>query len=148
MATTQRLDAYPLTPGADYFTGSIRTPCIDTGLDIDRHSKYGRVYVSEDTISNWARLFDWISPDDAKTLQASLDERDRTIVELTERLAELRTLQAALTRAGFKHDDDDIMSFPHHKGSGWYLFSDGSTQRCTRDEADRVEAVLVEGGSL
>ncbi len=95
------LDAYLLPPGNDYMTGSIRLPCVDTGIDIDRQSKWGRVYLSEDTVGGYARLLGWISPDDFKGLSHRLAEMTAENERLTERIDKLDMIRTALTDAGF-----------------------------------------------
>lgn len=148
MAHNQKLDAYPLSPGCDYFTRSTRTPCIDTGVDIDQFTPMGdRIYVSEDTVGEWARMLGWISPRDAEALKReALDAQGRA----EDAEYDLRALQhviRALESSGFTIPEPEqvpITQFPHHKGGGWWLFSDGTTQRCSAEEAANVERSISE----
>lgn len=145
MAHNQKLDAYPLAPGCDFFTRSTRTPCIDTGIDIDQFTPNSRVYVSEDTVGEWARMLGWISPDQAEELRAEVTEAAADLADAEDELHRLRVIEAALLAGGFvvpEPEDIPITQFPHAKGGGWWLFSDGTTKRCTTEDAERTEAEI------
>ena len=150
VAHNQKLDAYPLAPGCDFFTRSVRTPCIDTGVDVDENIPLGtRIYVSQDTVGEWARMFGWISPDEAAVLKSSALASHTLAEDAAAELARLRHVIDALRSAGFTIPEPEdvpepeITEFPHHKGGGWWLFSDGTTDRCTADEAAKVEAEIA-----
>lgn len=153
MAHNQKLDAYPFAPGCDFFTRSVRTPCIDTGVDIDQYTPNGRIYVSEDTVGEWARMFGWISPADAASLKTSMLAAHELAEDSAAELARLRHVIDALRAAGFTIPEPEdvpepeITEFPHHKGGGWWLFSDGTTGRCTAEEAERLEADIAEAAA-
>lgn len=168
MPTAQLLDSYPLAPGCDYITGG-STPgrVVDTGLTIDRLSTFGRLYLSEQTVGNYARLLGWISPDDFADLAADLDEAHEQIAALTDKLGKLDRIREAMADAGFAtvdmvereeraveeaatepavEDEDQTPvgpsgEYPEHQGSGWYLLSNGEKVR-GEDEAISAEAAL------
>lgn len=151
VAHNQKLDACPLSPGCDYFTRSVRGPFIDTGVDIDARTPMGdRIYVSEATVGTWAQAFGWISPGSAETLLGLVEKHRIEVQALREEVARLTTIERALLAGGFQIPTEDqipepeITEFPHLKGGGWWLFSDGSTIRCTTEEAakrqDEIDA--------
>lgn len=147
VAHNQKLDASPaLSPGCDYFTRSTRGPFIDTGVDIDHLSPMGdRIYVSEDTVGEWARMFGWISPTSAETIIDGTLAARAEVEELREEVHRLRVIEQALLAGGFRIPEPEqipVTEFPHHKGGGWWLFSDGSTKRCSADEAQVIEDSL------
>ena len=152
MAHNQRIDAAPaLAPGCDFFTRSVRGPFIDTGVDIEETTPLGhRIYVCEDTVGEWARMFGWISPDQAQGLieDASQARLDRIQSELE--LTSIRHVIAALEQSGFRIPTPDevpepeITEFPHHKGAGWWLLSNGDTIRGSREDANDAEADIAE----
>ena len=56
-------------------------------------------------------------------------------------------IESALLAGGFMIPEPEqvpITEFPHHKGGGWWLFSDGTTQRCSAEEAANVERSITE----
>lgn len=147
VAHNQKLDASPaLSPGCDYFTRSTRGPFIDTGVDIDHLSPMGdRIYVSEDTVGEWARMFGWISPEQADHLRALHAGAIEAFHEAKAEVDRLRVIEQALLAGGFRIPEPEqipVTEFPHHKGGGWWLFSDGSTKRCSADEAQVIEDSL------
>ena len=149
MAHNQKIDASPaLSPGCDYFTRSVRGPFIDTGVDIDHLTPMGdRIYVSEDTVGEWARMFGWISPDQAVSLRLIAVDAEKELEGLRDEVHRLRVIESALLAGGFMIPEPEqvpITEFPHHKGGGWWLFSDGTTQRCSAEEAANVERSITE----
>lgn len=149
MAHNQKIDASPaLSPGCDYFTRSTRGPFIDTGVDIDQFTPMGdRIYVSEDTVGEWARMLGWISPDQAAVLEDRVKVAQIEAEHLHAEVLRLRVIEQALLAGGFtvpEPEDVPITQFPHHKGGGWWLFSDGTTQRCSAEEAANVERSISE----
>ena len=149
MAHNQKIDASPaLSPGCDYFTRSVRGPFIDTGVDIDQFTPMGdRIYVSEDTVGEWARMFGWISPDQAEALRNLLSDAIDGIDAARAEVERLQVIERALRAGGFTIPEPEqvpITEFPHHKGGGWWLFSDGTTQRCSAEEAANVERSITE----
>lgn len=158
MAETQVLDACPLPPGADFFTGSTRGPFIDTGHTIDRLSQWGRVYFTEDTVGEWARRFGWIPPHEYEDLADSLASARRKILDLSTRIDELEKVEQALSAAhsvlegvpsvtvpddpanAGEDDSEAPQEFPHHKGAGWWVLSNGETIRGDKGTAEAEEA--------
>lgn len=145
MAETQKLDRYPQAPGCDYFTGSTRTPCIDTGITIDRMSKFGRVYVSEDTVGNWARLFGWIAPDEAEDLKDRAQAAEDEVVALTARVDQFDNLRTAIEAAGFVDAlEGPSASFPRHVGGPFWELSNGERFKGSREDAETAELDVKE----
>lgn len=152
MAHNQKIDAAPaLAPGCDFFTRSVRGPFIDTGVDIEETTPLGhRIYVCEDTVGEWARMFGWISPADADRLKLEVQLADTEVAELREEMARVRHVIAALEQSGFRIPSPDevpepeITEFPHHKGAGWWLLSNGDTIRGSREQANDAEADIAE----
>lgn len=157
-------NAYLLPPGRDFFTGSIKTPVIDTGVDIDKFPEtWGRVYLSADTVGGYARMLGWASPDEVTKLRAeldmarlALDDAEAAAVEQLERAERYRALLAAefpdkggeASGEGSSPNDpssDAITDFPHHDGSGWYSLSDGSQLR-GREAAEAAQAAIDKWG--
>lgn len=145
MAETQILDRYPQMPGCDYFTGSIKTPCVDTGITLDRLSKHGRIYVSEDTVGNWARLFGWISPDDAAVLRERAETAESEIVALQAKVDQFDSIRGAIEAAGFTDAyETPTVEYPRHiHGPHWEL-SSGDRVKGSRDDAEAAEAKIGE----
>lgn len=155
-------DACHLPPGHDYLTNSILGPFIDTGVDVDRDSRWGRIYLSEQTVGEFARKFGWISPDDFKGLSHRLAEMTAENDRLVERVAKLDMIRDALVDAGFAKPEPEPEvevevevateateateglpdgEYPAHQGAGWYLLSNGEKVR-GEDEANEAQAAL------
>lgn len=152
MAHNQIIEKAPaLAPGCDFFTRSIRGPFIDTGVDIEANTPLGhRIYVCEDTVGEWASKFGWISPERAVVLkEATLVAREAQ-EEAEAELESLRHVVRALTAAGFRIPsedevpEDEITEFPHHKGAGHWLLSNGEQIRGSREKANDAEADIAE----
>lgn len=152
MAHNQKIDAAPaLAPGCDFFTRSVRGPFIDTGVDIEETTPLGhRIYVCEDTVGEWARMFGWISPDQAKAYGAEVVAAVEARWAAEKELDGLRHVITALEASGFRIPTPDevpepeITEFPHHKGAGWWLLSNGDTIRGSREDANDAEADIAE----
>lgn len=144
VARNQVLNDYPLAPGCDYFSRSIKTPCLDTGVDIDGLTPDGRIYVSEDTVGEWARSFGWISPEEADALEATRDAATAKADRLQAEVDRLKDLEDALLSAGFV-STGEITEYPHHKGAGWWLLSNGETIRGNEDAAKAAQAKVDAG---
>ena len=152
MAHNQKIDAAPrLAPGCDFFTRSVRGPFIDTGVDIEETTPLGhRIYVCEDTVGEWARMFGWISPDQAEAVRKDRDAAEEDAKRYREELDSIRHVVKALEMSGFRIPTPDevpepeITEFPHHKGAGWWLLSNGDTIRGSREDANDAEADIAE----
>ena len=149
VAHNQIIDAPALSPGCDFFTRSTRGPFIDTGVDIDNYTPDARIYVSEDTVGEWARMLGWISPPQAEAYSETLDDLERDYCDLKDEVERLRAVEAALVKAGFtlpiepppEDEPEEEITYPHHKGAGWWLLSNGERIRGTADEAQAAELV-------
>ena len=126
---------------------------MDTGVDIDSFTPNSRIYVSEDTVGEWARMLGWISPDDAHSLTL---EKKIAVEEMTDLLAEverLRVVESALIKAGFtlpiepppEDEPEEEITYPYHKGAGWWLLSNGARVRGSAEDAAEFERLVVEG---
>ena len=152
MAHNQKIDAAPaLAPGCDFFTRSVRGPFIDTGVDIEETTPLGhRIYVCEDTVGEWARMFGWISPEQAEAVRKDRDAAEEDAKWYREELDSIRHVVKALEMSGFRIPTPDevpepeITEFPHHKGAGWWLLSNGDTIRGSREDANDAEADIAE----
>lgn len=152
MAHNQKIDAAPaLAPGCDFFTRSVRGPFIDTGVDIEETTPLGhRIYVCEETVGEWARMFGWISPDQAEALKAGEAAATLARIEAEEELDSIRHVIRALEYSGFSIPaadevaEPEITEFPHHKGAGWWVLSNGDTMRGSREAAMDAEAGIAE----
>ena len=152
VAHNQKIDAAPrLAPGCDFFTRSVRGPFIDTGVDIEETTPLGhRIYVCEDTVGEWARMFGWIAPADAEALLADATQARLDRIQAELELGGLRHVITALEASGFRIPTPDevpepeITEFPHHKGAGWWLLSNGDTIRGSREQANDAEADIAE----
>lgn len=92
----QLVDSYTLTPGQDYLSGSMSLPCVDTGIDVDEASPWGRIYLCEDTVGTMASLFGWIPPAVAEQMQARTVAAEAEATDLRERNRELADALDAL----------------------------------------------------
>lgn len=152
MAHNQKIDAAPaLAPGCDFFTRSVRGPFIDTGVDIEATTPLGhRIYVCEETVGEWARMFGWISPDQAEALKAEVLTAHADRLDAEAELDRITHVIVALEQSGFRIPTPDevpepeITEFPHHKGAGWWLLSNGDTMRGSREAAMDAEADIAE----
>lgn len=86
------VENYVMGPGCDFVTGSIIAPAIDTGIDVDQFSRWGRVYLSVDTVAQYAGMIGWHPPTMLDDLNAEVDALVARVRELE---AENETLQAA-----------------------------------------------------
>lgn len=106
-------------PSADFFTGSIEGPFIDTDEDTDR----GRIYISLKTFEDWAYLFGYVPNDLARTQAKLLHDleneiRDlrnalslarngaRELLRLTERQTQSETEQGSKRKSSSKSEDE------------------------------------------
>ena len=113
----QRLPDYPLPPGCDYITGGTATPVIDTGIDVDyRTCKQGRIYLSEPTVAEFARMFGWHPPAEVNALVADLAAAEAKIADLENRNEKLERLAGAV-KAAFPAFFDE----PEHPGTATFV---------------------------
>ena len=146
VAHNQIIDAPAFSPGCDFFTRSVKGPFIDTGVDIDNFTPDARIYVCEDTVGEWARMLGWISPDQADRLKLETQIANDEMRDLLDEVTRLRSVESALIRAGFtlpiepppEDDPDEEITYPYHKGAGWWVLSSG--ERIRGSEADALEA--------
>ena len=96
------VDECVLQPGQDYFSGQIIGPFIDTGRDIDFSAPEGRIYISRDTILDWAGAFGAFHPDLAERLTTGAEEIAAELAEAQQRIVVLERAIEAMVAAGFQ----------------------------------------------
>lgn len=138
-------DAPALSPGCDFFTRSVKGPFVDTGVDIDSYTPNSRIYVSEDTVGEWARMLGWISPEEAERLVLTAHVAEDEYRNLQSEVDRLRSVESSLLKAGFtipepEPEEPEEITYPHHKGAGWWILSNGEKIRGNADEARQAEA--------
>lgn len=90
-------------PSADFFTGSLEGPFIDTDEDTDR----GRIYISLKTFEDWAYLFGYVPNDLARTQAKVLHELENENRDLRNALELVRSAAAELLRVANRKDESE-----------------------------------------
>lgn len=90
------VESLALPPGQDYFSGSRSGPFVDTGIDVDEASPWGRIYLCEDTVGTLASLFGWIPPAVAEQMRIRVEEAEGLAAALQQRCTDLEAALDAL----------------------------------------------------
>lgn len=96
------VDAPPLPPGECLITKTSEGPFIDTMIDFDDLSPFGRLYLSRDAIMSMAQMFGATPPETSVRREARIDDLERRLNQALTDLAGVTAANEALVAAGYQ----------------------------------------------